>query len=166
MNNLTDVKFPQDTGDFRLISRRVCEKLKKMPEKDRYLRGMISWIGYNQIGIEYDRDERFAGETKYSLKMIKLSLAGIISFSAKPLQISVYLGFIMALSSFFYMLYIIRNKFINQVQPGWTSLVVLILFTSGIQMILLGIVGEYIARIYEESKGRPIYIVKEEINIE
>jgi glycosyltransferase involved in cell wall biosynthesis len=168
LKSITDIDIPVDTGDFRLISREVCDVLKSMKEKNRFVRGLVSWVGFNQIGIEYVRDERYAGETKYPLKkMIKFSLDGISSFSTKPLKLSISLGFIMTIIAFIYAIYAIINKlFFNGVQSGWTSIIVLIILIGGIQMIMLGIVGEYIARIFDESKQRPLYVVRSVVNNE
>lgn len=168
LKKLVDIDIPVDTGDYRLISREVCNVLKRMREKNRFVRGMVSWIGFKQIGIPFVREERFAGETKYTLsKMIKFSLDGIVSFSTKPLKFTVHIGFILAILSFLYACYLIVNKLLfSNVIEGWTSMVVVVLFIGGIQMIALGIIGEYIARIYEESKNRPLYITKELVNFE
>lgn len=158
---ISDINMPVDTGDFRLIGRNVCESLKELKERNRFVRGLVSWVGYKQIGIEYERDERFAGETKYPLKkMIKFSLDGITSFSAKPLRIWGYLGFIIAGLGFIYSIYTLIGKLIfNNTVPGWASLVVITMLIGGLNMISIGILGEYISRIYDETKGRPIYIV-------
>lgn len=168
LKKLVDIDIPVDTGDYRLISREVCNVLKRMREKNRFVRGMVSWIGFKQIGIPFVREERFAGETKYTLsKMIKFSLDGIVSFSTKPLKFTVHIGFTLAILSFLYACYLIVNKLLfSNVIEGWTSMVVIVLFIGGIQMIALGIIGEYIARIYEESKNRPLYITKELVNFE
>ncbi len=165
---MTNIEIPLDTGDFRLISKEVCCILKIMKEKNRFIRGLVSWIGFKQTGIDYIRNERLAGKTKYSIsKMIKLSLDGIVSFSTKPLKLSTFLGFGMSFFAFLYIVYAIIIKFaFNKSEPGWTSLTVLILLIGGVQMIMLGIVGEYISRIYDESKNRPLYIIKDDINIE
>lgn len=166
LKKLVDIDIPVDTGDYRLISREVCNVLRRMREKNRFVRGMVSWIGFKQIGIPFVREERFAGETKYTLsKMIKFSLDGIVSFSTKPLKFTVHIGFTLAILSFLYACYLIVNKLLfSNVIEGWTSMVVIVLFIGGIQMIALGIIGEYIARIYEESKNRPLYITKELVN--
>jgi glycosyltransferase involved in cell wall biosynthesis len=168
LNGIVDIDIPVDTGDYRLISRSVCDVLTRMRERNRFVRGMVSWIGFKQIGIPFVREERFAGETKYTLsKMIKFSLDGIVSFSTKPLKFTVHVGFAMAAISFLYACYLIINKlFFSNVVEGWTSMVVILLFIGGIQMIALGIIGEYVARIYDESKDRPLYISKELINFE
>jgi len=168
LKKLVDIDIPVDTGDYRLISRAVCDVLKRMRERNRFVRGMVSWIGFKQIGIPFVREERFAGETKYPLsKMIKFSLDGIISFSSKPLKFTTHVGFILAFCSILYAIFLIINKLIfSNVVPGWTSIVVILLFISGVQLIALGILGEYIARIYDESKNRPMYVCKELINFD
>jgi glycosyltransferase involved in cell wall biosynthesis len=168
LNYMSDIDIPKDTGDFRLIDRKVAAVFRKMTEKNRFVRGMFSWIGFTQTYIEYERDERFAGETKYPFKkMIKFASDGIIAFSSKPLKLVMTLGSASVLVSIFVLLYsILTRLFGHEVQPGWASIMVAITFFSGIQLLGLGIVGQYIARIYDESKNRPIYIVKDVYNIE
>ena len=168
LNYMSDIDIPKDTGDFRLIDRKVAAVFRKMTEKNRFVRGMFSWIGFTQTYIEYERDERFAGETKYPFKkMIKFASDGIIAFSSKPLKLVMTLGSASVLVSIIVLLYsILTRLFGHEVQPGWASIMVAITFFSGIQLLGLGIVGQYIARIYDESKNRPIYIVKDVYNIE
>lgn len=168
LNAMSDIDIPKDTGDFRLIDRKVADAFIAMPERNRFIRGMISWVGFNQIALEYVRDERFAGETKYPLKkMIKFAKDGIIAFSSKPLRIITTLGFLSVVLSFIVLVYsVIRKLLGNNVITGWASLMVAITFFAGVQMLSLGIVGEYIARIYDEIKGRPLYIIKEKINFD
>jgi glycosyltransferase involved in cell wall biosynthesis len=168
LNYMSDIDIPKDTGDFRLIDRKVAAVFRKMTEKNRFVRGMFSWIGFSQTYIEYERDERFAGETKYPFKkMIKFASDGIIAFSSKPLKLVMTLGTASVLVSIIVLLYsILTRLFGHEVQPGWASIMVAITFFSGIQLLGLGIVGQYIARIYDESKNRPIYIVKDVYNIE
>ncbi|MBN2557949.1 MAG: glycosyltransferase family 2 protein [Clostridia bacterium] len=163
---MCNIDIPVDTGDFRLISRKVCNVMKTLTERNRYVRGLVSWVGFRQAAVEYVREERFAGETKYPLKkMIKLSLDGITSFSSKPLTMSKNLGFIAAAAGFIYMIVVILQKFVfGKTVQGWASLAVLILLMGGIQLIMLGITGEYIARIFDESKNRPLYIIDEKYN--
>jgi dolichol-phosphate mannosyltransferase len=163
---MSSVKIPMDTGDFRLIDRKVVDALRKMPEHNRFLRGMSSWIGFKQIPLEYERCERFAGETKYPFKkMMKLAMDGIISFSSKPLKLIEYLGLGITLISFALLIYslIVMSE---GVLPGSTPILTLLLFIGGIQLLSIGIVGEYIARIYDESKDRPLYVIDREINFE
>lgn len=159
----TDISIPVDTGDFRLIDRRVCEELKRLPEKNRFVRGLVSWVGFRQKAIEYERDERLTGETKYPLKrMIKLSLDGITSFSYKPLKLAGYLGALLSASGFLYLMYVLYLViFTDSVVKGWASMIGITLTFNGFVLIMLGILGEYIGRIYDETKGRPLYIVQE-----
>ncbi len=169
LDAMTDIQIPTDTGDFRLIDRKVAEVFKTMPERNRFIRGMVSWIGFSQIPIEYERDERFAGETKYPLKkMLKFASDGIVSFSVKPLRLVLLLGFIATFIAFLLFLYAVLGKifFPAATSGGWASLMATIAFFGGVQLLSLGIVGEYIARIYEESKDRPLYIVAKEINMD
>ncbi|MDF2836916.1 MAG: glycosyl transferase family 2 [Paenibacillus sp.] len=163
LRSMTNVEIPLDTGDFRLIDRKVCDVLRSLKEKNRFVRGLISWIGFRQTSVEYVREERFAGETKYPLKkMIGFALDGITSFSYKPLKIATYLGFFLSLGSFFYLLIILYQRlFTSTTIEGWTTIVGLNLLFNGIILLLLGVIGEYIGRIYDESKNRPLYIVRE-----
>ncbi|MBN1622784.1 MAG: glycosyltransferase family 2 protein [Clostridia bacterium] len=165
---MCNIDIPVDTGDFRLISRKVCNVMKSLTERNRYVRGLVSWVGFKQAAVEYVREERFAGETKYPLrKMLKLSMDGITSFSTKPLTMSKNLGFLTAAAGFIYMIVVVLQKFVfGKTVQGWASLAVLILLLGGIQLIMLGFIGEYIARIFDESKNRPLYIIEEKINIE
>ncbi|MCL6603280.1 MAG: glycosyltransferase family 2 protein [Paenibacillus sp.] len=159
----TDISIPVDTGDFRLIDRKVCDQLKRLPEKNRFVRGLVSWVGFRQKAIEYERDERLAGETKYPLKrMIKLSLDGITSFSYKPLKLAGYLGALLSASGFLYLIYVIYLAiFTESVVKGWASMIGITLTFNGFVLIMLGILGEYVGRIYDETKGRPLYIVQD-----
>lgn len=168
LNYMADIEIPKDTGDFRIIDRKVANVFRNMTERNRFIRGMMSWIGFRQTYIEYERDERFAGETKYPLKkMLKFASDGIIAFSSKPLRLVMSLGFFSVLISIGLLLYSIIVKLIGyHIEAGWASLMVAISFFSGIQLLGLGIIGQYIARIYDESKNRPIYIVNETLNID
>ncbi|MFF2158156.1 glycosyltransferase family 2 protein [Paenibacillus chitinolyticus] len=159
----TDIHIPVDTGDFRLMDRKVCDEMKKLPENNRFVRGLVSWVGFRQTAIEYERDERLAGETKYPLKrMIKLSLDGITSFSYKPLKLAGYLGALLSGSGFLYLLYVVYLAlFTDATLKGWPSVVGIMLIFNGFVLLMLGILGEYIGRIYDETKGRPLYIVRE-----
>lgn len=166
LSSMTDVKIPVDTGDFRLIDRKVCDALKNVPERNRYVRGLISWLGFKQTAVEFVREERFAGETKYPLKkMIKFAEDAITSFSYKPLKLATVLGLIVSVLSFLYLIYILIDRiFVNSgYTPGWASLIAVSLFFNGIVLIILGIIGEYIGRIYDEVKRRPLYIISEKI---
>lgn len=169
LRSLTDVNIPVDTGDFRLIDRRVCEALKQLPERSRYVRGLMSWVGFKQTPIEFERSERYAGETKYPLKkMLKLAMDGIMSFSYKPLKLSSWLGSLLSVFSFVYLIIVLLQKifFPESAQSGWASLIAVSLFFNGITLLMLGIIGEYIGRIYDEAKGRPLYIISELKNME
>ena len=163
LRGLTNVDIPVDTGDFRLIDRKVCDVLRGLKEKNRFVRGLVSWIGFRQTMVEYEREERFAGETKYPLKkMIAFAIDGITSFSYKPLKIATYIGFALSLTSFLYLIVVIFQRlFTGSTIAGWASIVAVNLFFNGIILMLLGIIGEYIGRIYDESKNRPLYIVRE-----
>jgi polyisoprenyl-phosphate glycosyltransferase len=166
LRKMTDVDIPVDTGDFRLIDRKVCDALKSVNERNRYIRGLISWLGFRQTGVEFTRDKRFAGETKYPLrKMIKFAFDAITSFSYKPLKLASYAGVFTSILSFIYLLYVLYLRlFTDRTEVGWTSIVAVNLFFNGIILIILGIIGEYIGRIYDEAKGRPLYIVRELTN--
>lgn len=163
LRSMTDVNIPVDTGDFRLIDRKVCDALKLVKEHNRYVRGLISWLGFRQTALEFEREERFAGETKYPLKkMIKLALDGITTFSYKPLKLASCIGSLLSVVSFIYLIYVLIQRlcFPETVQPGWASILAVNLFFHGITLLMLGIIGEYIGRIYDEAKGRPLYIIK------
>ena len=169
LNRITDMNMPYDAGDFCLMKRKVVERLNSMPETNRYLRGMRGWLGFRQTGIEYERDVRFKGESGYSFaKYIKLALDGIFSFSYKPLKFVSIMGFIIASLSFIFGIRLIILKILDKVRdvPGWASLMVTLLFIGGFQLIAIGIVGQYIARIFDEVKHRPKFIVKREIGFE
>jgi dolichol-phosphate mannosyltransferase len=164
---LTNVEIPLDTGDFRLMDAKVVYSIRKMREKSRFVRGMVSWVGFRQGKVEYVREPRFAGGTKYPFKkMMKFALDGIYSFSYVPLKLASFLGFLCVIFSFTLIGYSIYSKYIlhDLTLPDWISMFVAIIFLGGIQLISIGILGEYIGRIYEEAKDRPIYIVDEEIN--
>ena len=166
LNKLTDVKIPTDVGDFRLIDAKVKEALLRIPEHNRYVRGLISWLGFRQTAVEFVREARFAGETKYPLrKMLKLAVDGITSFSYKPLKVSIGIGtFLSGFSLIFALTVVLLRAFnISTMEPGWASLMVVMLFFFGIVLVMLGIMGEYIGRVFEEVKGRPLYIISEEI---
>ena len=169
LNSLTDVEIPRDTGDFRLVDRKVIDVMNAMPEHNKFLRGLWGWIGFNQIPFEYERKERFAGKTKYPLKkMLKLASDGIIGFSTKPLKIVGFFGLLSILISIILLVYSILSFVLkwNNLTPGWASIMVSITFFAGVQLISIWIMAEYIGRIYDESKGRPQYIINKTINIE
>ena len=161
---ITDVKIPLDTGDFRLMDRKVVNALGKLRERHRFIRGMTSWVGFKQIGVEYERQERFAGETHYPFrKMLKFAMDAITGFSYLPLQIATYLGFIIAVASAVFAFGVIFARLGMEEHPflGQATTLVVVLFLGGVQMITLGIIGEYLGRIYDEVKGRPLYITRE-----
>lgn len=163
LKSMTNVDIPVDTGDFRLIDRKVCDVMSSLTEKNRYIRGLVSWVGFRQTDVSYVREERFAGETKYPLKkMLKFAMDGITSFSYKPLKLSTYVGFLLSIGSFIYLIAVIFIKlFTNNAVSGWASTLSVSLFFNGIVLLMLGIIGEYIGRIYDESKNRPLYIIRE-----
>ncbi|KNH21394.1 glycosyltransferase [Priestia megaterium] len=165
---MTDIDIPLDTGDFRLLDRKVCNQMNSIQEKNRFVRGLVSWVGFKQTAVEYERDERLAGESKYPLKkMLKLSMDGITSFSYKPLKLASYAGVTLSGIGFIYLLVVLYLKlFTDSTITGWSSLIVIQLFFSGIILIILGMIGEYIGRIYDETKNRPLYIVREKYQLE
>lgn len=169
LNFFSDVKIPKDTGDFRVVDRKVVDTINSMPEHNKFLRGLFSWVGYKQYAFEYERKERFAGETKYPLKkMLKLASDGIISFSTKPLKLIGMLGIISIFISICILIYsLIAYIFKFQgLTAGWTSIMVCITFFSGVQLTSLWIISEYLGRMYDESKNRPQYIIAKTINID
>jgi len=163
IRQMTSIDMPPDTGEFRLIDRKVCDAINKLPEKSRYIRGLVSWVGFKQTEVQYVREERFAGVTKYPLrKMITFAVDAITSFSHKPLKLATMTGFFISLMSFVYLLYVFYQVFFtDQTITGWASTVAIILFTQGIVLMLLGLMGEYIGRIYSELQNRPLYIIQE-----
>ncbi|MFL7869745.1 MAG: glycosyltransferase family 2 protein [Anaerolineales bacterium] len=160
---ITDVKIPLDTGDFRLIDRKVVNVMNSMRERHRFLRGMAAWVGFKQIGVEYKRAARYAGETKYPFrKMLRLALNAITSFSYFPLQVATYFGFISASLAILAIPVVAILRMIgSQFFGGQATTLISVLFLGGVQLISLGILGEYIGRLYDEAKGRPLYIVRE-----
>ena len=165
---MTDVDVPLDVGDFRLVDRRALDAFRSMRETNRYVRGMFSWIGFRQVGVPFRREERFAGETKYPLgKMVKFATDGIVSFSAAPLRLALKLGFAVAGLSFVMGAVFLVSKVLGLYSvPGLASIAVFVAFLGGIQLFLLGVVGEYIARIHDEVKGRPLYLVRDAEGLE
>ncbi|WP_211747192.1 glycosyltransferase family 2 protein [Paenibacillus sp. Marseille-Q4541] len=165
LKGLTKIDIPEDTGDFRLIDHKVNDAMKTLQEKNRFVRGLVSWVGFRQIQLEYDRKERLAGQTKYPLrKMIRLSVDGVTSFSDKPLKMASYAGIVISGISFVSLVVTICLKlFTDNTVAGWASIVSIILLMNGIILLLLGVMGEYIGRIYDESRGRPLYIVRERV---
>ncbi|HKT12284.1 MAG TPA: glycosyltransferase family 2 protein [Terriglobia bacterium] len=165
INRLSDTNIPLDTGDFRLMDRAAVDALLSMPERDRFVRGMVSWLGFSQVAVPYTRAARFAGTTKYPLfKMLRLATDGILSFSIMPLRLATWTGFAasgLAILGILYALY--AHFFAAHLVRGWTSSVIAFLFIGGVQLICLGIIGEYVGRIYGESKRRPLYFVRERL---
>lgn len=160
----TSISIPLDTGDFRLIDRDALNAVLSLRESNRFLRGLFSWVGFRQEPIYYVRQERFAGETKYPLrKMVRFAIDGLTSFSAAPLQLAVWLGLITATISFLYGFNVIWKGMAGHTVPGWASTTVSVLFLGGVQLISIGLLGEYIGRIFEEVKARPLYLVREVI---
>ena len=169
LNKLSDVEIPKDTGDFRLVDKKVVDVINSLPEHNKFLRGLFSWVGFKQYAYEYERKERFAGKTKYPLKkMLKLAQDGILSFSTKPLKIVGGFGIISVIISIAILIYSILSFAFkwNNLTPGWTSLMCTMTFLGGVILISLWMIGEYIARIYDETKQRPQYIVDKTINLE
>lgn len=161
-NRLSDTPIPENVGDFRLMDRRVVEALKLLPERRRFMKGLFAWVGFNAITLEYVRQPRVAGSTKFSgWRLINFAIEGITSFSTAPLRLTSYVGVAISLLSFFYAAFIILHTLIDGVDwPGYSSLIVVVLFLGGVQLISVGIVGEYIGRIYMESKQRPVYVIQ------
>ncbi|WP_170324700.1 glycosyltransferase family 2 protein [Ruegeria arenilitoris] len=163
LNRLSDVPIPNDTGDFRLVTRRALDAVLQMPERARFIRGMFAWAGFRQIGIEYIRDPRVAGETKYPLsKMIRFAFDAMASFSIKPLQIATRMAFLTLIVAALMGVYVFGSLILYNTVAGWASTVLIISFFSGIQLLTLGIMGEYLGRLYVEAKGRPLFFVDEQ----
>jgi dolichol-phosphate mannosyltransferase len=165
IRSLTNVSIPVDTGDFRLMSRRVVDALRDSRERHRFIRGLVSWVGYRQIGIEYDRAERYSGRSKYPVsKMLRFAIDGITSFSEIPLRFASFFGFVVSAVAFAVAVAEILIKiFTGYNLPGYTSTIFAILFLGGVQLIGIGILGEYVGRIYDEIKGRPLYLVADDV---
>jgi polyisoprenyl-phosphate glycosyltransferase len=168
INRLSDVDIPRDTGDFRLMDRNALNQFLLMRESYRFVRGMVAWIGFNQTFVEYDRESRFAGQTKYPLKkMLRLASDAILSFSNTPLKIATFVGFITSIAAFIGIVYSLYVRlFTKSWVEGWTFLMIAILLIGGIILLVLGIIGEYVGRIYGEIKQRPLYIVKDKMGFE
>ncbi len=162
LQQVSDINIPLDSGDFCLMDHRVVERIKALPEKNRFLRGLRSWVGFRQVALHYEREARYAGEAKYDFRrLVRLALDGVLSFSSFPLRLATYIGLLTCVAGFVYMIYVIGFYFIAGLAPqGWTSLIALVLLIGGVQLVLLGAIGEYIARIYDETKQRPNYIVR------
>lgn len=162
LRRLTDVEVPPDTGDFCLMDRKIVDLLNAMPERNRYIRGLRAWLGFRQTAIMFERPARFAGETKYPFRrMVGLAVDGILALSKAPLRLAMYFGFLASMVSLLLLLYFIGERLFghSNLPRGWASTIVVILFLGGVQLICLGVIGEFIGRIYDEVKQRPLYIV-------
>ena len=168
ISKMSNVDIPTDTGDFRLIDRKVLDSLKELKETHRFMKGLFAWVGYSQISLPYVRKPRAVGDTKWGYwKLWNFAIEGITGFSITPLQLATYLGFMISLSSFLYALFTVSKTLILGVDvPGYASLLIAILFLGGVQLVFLGIMGEYIGRIYNEVKRRPLYIVDNKLGVE
>lgn len=168
LNMLSDVKIPTEVGDFRLLDKAVVSYIRNLPEHNKYIRGLVSWGGFTWIQVEFDRNERFSGTTHYTFsKMLNLALDGLTSFSIKPLRVAMYIGFVTAMLGILGILYALyRRMFLSHEFwiTGWTTLFIAVLFMGGIQLITIGIIGEYIGKTYQESQNRPPYLLKETVN--
>ena len=168
LSKISDVNIPLDSGDFSIMDRRIVDLMNQFPEKNCFVRGMRAWLGFKQTGLVYQRDQRFSGKPKYNfLSLLELSYDGIISFSKKPLQVASYFGICLTFLSFIGIIYLFLMKMYWGVAPrGWTSIIVIVIFIGGVQTMMIGIIGEYLARIYDEVKGRPYYLVRSSHNME
>jgi len=167
LNRLSDVKFPLDTGDFRMIDRKVINQFNQLDETNKYIRGLIAWMGFKQVPCYYEREARFAGETKYPLsKMIKFAMIGLFYFSKRPLDIATSLGFTSIVLGLLYLLWILISMIFSLgfAVTGWTSTIMLIVFFGGVQLLTIGVLGKYIGNLFDEIKRRPEYIISEKIN--
>lgn len=163
LRSISDTEIPTDTGDFRLMSREVVEALRSLPERDRFMRGLVAWVGFTQVPVYFDRASRHAGDTKYSLsRMLKLGSSGIVGFSDKPLFLTVVTGFIVMGLAFLGLIYVALSLALGwgDLVRGWASVVVIVMFFSAVQLIFLGVVGIYISRIFVEVKQRPLYVIR------
>lgn len=161
LDRLVEIKIPLDTGDFRLISRRALNELNRMPEQHRFIRGMVSWIGFKQVPLDYERESRFAGETKYPLKkMIRFAIDAISGFSIVPLRVATYLGFFCSLLGIIFFAYTAYSYFSGIAIQGWTTLMTVVLILGSAQLMVLGVIGEYLGRLYIQSKNRPLFIIE------
>jgi dolichol-phosphate mannosyltransferase len=167
LDRMSETPIPLDAGDFRLMNRRVLDTLNSMPERHRFIRGMVSWTGYKQVPMEYDRDARIAGKTKYPLrKLFKLAIDGVTAFSVKPLAFASFAGVICAIFAIGLLAYSLISWlfFPNHLPQGWTSLMAAIAILGSVQLFVLGIIGEYLGRLYEQSKGRPLFMIESVYN--
>lgn len=161
LSRLTSIEIPSNVGDFRLMSRRVAEQLRRLREKDRFVRGLVSWVGFRQTGVLYHREERHAGETKYPYsKMIKFAFDGITSFSTAPLKLATWTGYVTAILAVLYLISVFVQKLVGVTVEGWATIMVAMLFLGSVQLICLGILGEYLGRVFNEVKPRPMYVTE------
>jgi dolichol-phosphate mannosyltransferase len=166
MDRVSEVPLPRQAGDFRLLDRKVVDVLDQMPERNRYVRGMVAWVGFPQCAVEYERDPRFAGTTHYTFgRMVRLALDGITSFSDRPLRMATQLGVLVTVLSFAFAAWTIIGTAVDPNGPsrGWPSLMAVVLFLGGVQLLCIGVLGEYVGRVYRETKGRPLYVVNDVI---
>ncbi len=164
LGRMVDIDIPRDTGDYRLMSRRAVDVLNSMPEHHRFIRGMVSWIGLRQEALPYERSARFAGETKYPLsKMIRFAIDAITGFSVRPLRLASYFGICFGIATLLLLAYVFVHYFTGHSVEGWTSLAVIVLALGSVQLLVVGVLGEYLGRLYVESKGRPLFIIQEVI---
>ncbi len=167
LNSLSEVPLPLDTGDFRLISRQVIREFNRLREKQKYIRGLIAWVGFRQVAFPYVREKRFAGKTKYPFfKMLRFATTGLLYFTKKPLQLAITFGFVAILIGLALTLYVVFAKFIHPAltAPGWSSILITVSFFGGAQLITIGLLGEYIGSIFDEVKDRPEYVIDRKIN--
>jgi polyisoprenyl-phosphate glycosyltransferase len=164
---VSDIEIPASVGDFRLLSRRAADQLRKLREKDRFIRGLVSWIGFRQTGVAYSRDKRYAGKTKYPYrKMIRFAFDGIFSFSTAPLKLATWVGYAASLLAFLYLISVFVQKALGYTVEGWATIMVALLFLGGVQLICIGILGEYLGRLFNEVKPRPMYILEETLGLD
>jgi polyisoprenyl-phosphate glycosyltransferase len=165
LGRMTNVEIPANVGDFRLMSRRVVDQFKLLREKDRFVRGLVSWVGFSQIAVSYKRDPRYAGETKYPFrKMLRFAFDGITSFSTVPLKLATWTGYIAAILAMLYLASVFVQKALGYTVAGWATIMVAMLFLGSVQLICLGILGEYLGRVFNEVKARPMYVIEEELS--
>ena len=165
---LAEIDVPLDAGDFCLLDRRVVDALVSLPEHNRFLRGLRSWVGFRQAGVEYEREARHAGAPKYTLrKLVRLALSGYVGFSAMPLRLASWLGFVAAATGFGFAVWAVATRLLGIASPrGWASTLAVVLFVGGVQLVVLGIIGEYLGRVYDEVRHRPLYVVRSRLGIE
>lgn len=164
---IADIRIPLDSGDFCLLDRRAADQIRRLPEKNRFLRGLRTWIGFRQVGVPFDRPARFAGKPKYSIrKLMRLALDGLFSFSSVPLRIASYLGLLTAGAGIVYLVVaVVARIFVGRVPQGWTSIIAIMLILGGIQLVVMAILGQYLARVYDETKERPVYVIDDRVGI-